>query len=86
MKGRSWRTNCPLVLAACHKLGQGDCVHNLHELNKSASAGEGQGRTKVFPNFLCIWTDKGASAFHPLLSPNRNLDETSLCTPAKDLE
>jgi hypothetical protein len=51
MKGRSWRTNCPLVLAACHKLGQGDRVHSLHELSKSASVSEGQGRTKVFPNF-----------------------------------
>jgi hypothetical protein len=42
----------------CHKLGQGDYVRSLHELNKSASVGEGQGRTKVFPSFLCIWTDK----------------------------
>jgi hypothetical protein len=58
MKGRSWKTNCPLVLVTCHKLGQGDHVRNLHEPNKSARVGEGQGRTKVFPNFLCIWTDK----------------------------
>jgi hypothetical protein len=58
MKGRSWRTNCPLVLAACHKLSQGDRVRSLHEFNKSVSVGEGQGQTKVFPNFLCIWTDK----------------------------
>jgi hypothetical protein len=29
-------TNCPLVLAACHKLGQGNLVHSLHELSKSA--------------------------------------------------
>ncbi len=58
MKGRSWRTNCPLVLAACHKLGQGDCVCSLHELNKNAHVGEGQGQTKAFPNFLCIWTGK----------------------------
>jgi hypothetical protein len=57
-KGRSWRTNYPLVLAACHKFGQGDCVRSLHELNKSVSVGEGQGRTKAFPNFLCIWTNK----------------------------
>ncbi len=57
-KGRSWRTDCPLVLAACHKLGQGDRARNLHELNKSAIVGEGQGRTKMFPNFLCIWIDK----------------------------
>ncbi len=57
-KGRSWRTNCPLVLVTCHKLGHGNCVRNLHELNKSAHVGEGQGRTKMFPNFLCIWTGK----------------------------
>ncbi len=43
-KGRSWRTHCCLVLAACHKLGQGDRI--LHELSKSASVGEGQGRTQ----------------------------------------
>jgi hypothetical protein len=53
-KGRSWRTYCLLVPAACHKLGQGDRVCNMHEINKSANVGEGQGRTKVFPNFLCI--------------------------------
>jgi hypothetical protein len=41
MKGRSWRTNCPLVLVACHKLGQGDRVRNLHELSKNAHVGEG---------------------------------------------
>ncbi len=58
MKGRSWRTNCPLILVACHKLGQGDHVRSLHELNKSASVGEGQGRTKMFPDFLCIWINK----------------------------
>ncbi len=40
-KGSTWRTNCPLVLAACHKLSQGDHVHNLHELNKSARVGKG---------------------------------------------
>jgi hypothetical protein len=45
--------NCPLVLAACHKLGQGNHVHSLHELSKSACVGEGQDRTKAFPNFLC---------------------------------
>jgi hypothetical protein len=38
--------------AACHKLGQGDRVCSLHEIIKSASVGEGQGPTKVFPNFL----------------------------------
>jgi hypothetical protein len=43
MKGRSWRTDCPLILAACHKHDQGDRVQSLHELNKSASVGEGQG-------------------------------------------
>ncbi len=57
-KGRSWRIDCPLVLAACHKFGQGDRVRNLHEFSKSACVGEGQGQTKVFPNFLRIWTDK----------------------------
>ncbi len=57
-KGRSWRTYCPLVLVACHKLGQGDCVRSLHEPSKSARVGEEQGRTKAFLNFLCIWTDK----------------------------
>jgi hypothetical protein len=41
MKDRSWRTDCPLVLAACHKLGQGNRVCNLHELSKSVSVGEG---------------------------------------------
>jgi hypothetical protein len=47
-KGISWRTDCPMVLAACHKLGQGDRVRSLHELSKSASVGEGQGQTKAF--------------------------------------
>jgi hypothetical protein len=47
-----------MVLAACHKLGQGNRVHSLHEFNKSASVDEGQGQTKVLHNFLCIWTDK----------------------------
>jgi len=47
-----------LVLAACHKFGQGDRVRILHEFNKSACVGEGKGRTKAFPNFLCIWTYK----------------------------
>jgi hypothetical protein len=54
----SWRTNCLLVLAGCHKFGQGDRVCSLHEINKSASVGEEQGRIKVFPDFLCIWTSK----------------------------
>jgi hypothetical protein len=58
MKGRSWKIDCPLVLVACHKFGQGDRVRSLYELNKSASVGEGQGRTKAFPDFLRIWTDK----------------------------
>jgi hypothetical protein len=30
-----------MVLATCHKLGQGDRVRNLHELIKSANVGEG---------------------------------------------
>ncbi len=47
-----------MVLAVCHKLGQGDHVRSLHEFSKSVSVGEGQGRTKAFPNFLCIWIDK----------------------------
>jgi hypothetical protein len=67
-----------LVLITCHKLGQGDHVRSLHELNKSANVGEGQGRTKAFLDFLCIWTDKETSALHPQPSPNRNLDKTSL--------
>jgi hypothetical protein len=41
MKDKSWRIYCPLVLATCHKLGQGDCVRNMHELSKNASVGEG---------------------------------------------
>jgi hypothetical protein len=36
-----------------HKLDQGDRVHNLHELSKSANVSEGKGRTKAFPDFLC---------------------------------
>jgi hypothetical protein len=52
------RTNCPLVLVACHKLGHGNHVRSLHEANKSPRVGEGQGQTKAFPNFLCIWTNK----------------------------
>jgi hypothetical protein len=47
-----------LVLAACHKLGYNNRIRSLHELNKSAHVGEGQGQTKMFPNFLCIWTNK----------------------------
>ncbi len=47
-----------MVQTTCHKLGQGDRVRSLHELNKSASVSEGKGRTKTFPNFLCIWTNK----------------------------
>jgi hypothetical protein len=53
MKGRSWRTNYPLVQVACHKLGQGDRVRSLHELSKSANVSEGKGQTKTFPDFLC---------------------------------
>jgi hypothetical protein len=74
MKSRSRRIDCAMVLVACHKLGQGDrvCnlheisknvgqgdrVYNLHEINNNVSVGEGQGQTNVFTNFLCIWTDK----------------------------
>ncbi len=47
-----------MVLVACHKLGQGDRVHSLHELIKNARVGEGQGQTKSFFNFLCIWINK----------------------------
>jgi hypothetical protein len=42
-KGKSWRTDCPLVLVACHKLGQGNCVHSLHEPSKSVRVREEQG-------------------------------------------
>jgi hypothetical protein len=59
MKGRSWMIDCPLVLAAWHKLGRATVfVVYMHEPVKSACVGEGQGRTKVFLNFLGIWTDK----------------------------
>ncbi len=68
-KGRSWRTDCLLVLTAGHKLEHGDRVHSLHELSKSASVGEEQGRTKVFPNFLCIWTEKEQAFFILYLNP-----------------
>jgi hypothetical protein len=30
-------------------------VRSLHEFSKNASVGEGQGRTKGFSDFLCIW-------------------------------
>jgi hypothetical protein len=63
MKGKSWRIDCPLVLTTCHKLGQGDRVHSLYELNKNVSVGEGQGRTKVLFNFLCSWTNKEQMLF-----------------------
>ncbi len=33
--------NYLLVLGACHKLGPGDRVRSLHELNKSANVNEG---------------------------------------------
>jgi hypothetical protein len=42
------------LIATCHKLGQGDNVRSLHELNKSVSVDERQDQTKAFPNFLCI--------------------------------
>jgi hypothetical protein len=41
MKGRSWKTYCPLVLVECHKFGQGDRVYSLHEFSKSVRVGEG---------------------------------------------
>jgi hypothetical protein len=54
-----------LVLTTRHKFGQGNHVRSLHEFNKSAHefnksarVSEGQGQTKVFPNFLCIWINK----------------------------
>jgi hypothetical protein len=66
-KARSWRTECPVILAACHKLGQDDHVCSLHELNTRASVGERQGRRKAFLDFLCIWTDKEQVLF--ILNP-----------------
>ncbi len=36
-RGRSWRTDYPLVLAACHKLGQDDPVRSLHEQTGTAN-------------------------------------------------
>jgi hypothetical protein len=77
MKGKSWMIDCPFVLVVCHKLGQGDRVRSLHELKKSASVGEGHGRTKAFLDFLCIWIDKEQNVLHPQSSPNRSLDNTS---------
>jgi hypothetical protein len=66
MKGRSCRTNCPFVLIACHKLGQGDRVCSLHEPSKNACVGEG-------------YLDReGANVFHPLILSNRNFDKASL--------
>ncbi len=47
-----------MVLVACHNLGHDDRVYIMHELNKSVSVDEGQGRTKTFLDFLCIWIDK----------------------------
>jgi len=47
MKEKSWRIDCPLVLAACHKLGNGDRVHSLHELSKSSSVGEGRSNKSI---------------------------------------
>jgi hypothetical protein len=61
MRGRSWRTNYPLVQATCHKLGQGDRVRSLHELSKSANVSdvsEEKGRIEAFLDFLCTWTNK----------------------------
>jgi hypothetical protein len=47
-----------MEMAECHKLGRGDRVRSPHELSKNACVGEGQGRTKAFHNFWCIWTNK----------------------------
>ncbi len=74
-KGRSWRTDCPLVLVACHKFGQGNRVRNLHEFSKSVHVGEGQGRIKTFSNFLCIWTDKEQVLFILYLPQVKNIKE-----------
>jgi len=48
---------------ACHKFGKGNRVRSLHEFSKSVRVGEGQGRTKAFLNFLCIWSDKEQMLF-----------------------
>jgi hypothetical protein len=40
-----------------------NAFRSLHELGKNASVGEGQGRTKVFPNFLWIWINKEQMLF-----------------------
>jgi hypothetical protein len=55
MKGRSWKTNCPPVLAAGHKFDQDNRVRSLHEPNKSAHVRKGQGRTQVFQITLCVF-------------------------------
>jgi hypothetical protein len=68
----------PLVLATCHKLGQGNRVRSLHELSKNARVGEGQGRTKTFSNFLCIWTDK-EQVFFILYLPQVAASTKPLC-------
>jgi hypothetical protein len=47
----------------CHKLGQGDYVCSLHELNKSVNVGEGQGQTKAFLDFFEYLDRQGASDF-----------------------
>jgi hypothetical protein len=36
-----------MVLGACHKLGQGNCVRSLHELSKSARVGEGHMSSEI---------------------------------------
>jgi hypothetical protein len=56
-------------IGACHKLGQGDYFRSLHELSKSASVGEGQDRTKAFPEFLRIWTDLNLPQIAALRKP-----------------
>jgi len=52
-----------MLLATCHKFGQGNRARSLHELSKSAHVGEGQGRTKAFPNFMRILTGKEQMLF-----------------------
>jgi hypothetical protein len=51
-----------LVQAACHKLGQGDRVRSLHELNKS--------RSKQYPN-----VDQSLSTWKPYECCKENLNK-----------
>jgi hypothetical protein len=90
MKGQSWRIDCPIVLVAWHKLGQGDRVSSLHELNKSASVSEGQGQTKAFLDLLCIWTNKEQVFFIfdfslSKLQPRQNIISQHMAHPSMHL-